>query len=370
MTGTDAMHARQLDTGDLTGRLADMADLTGRLGGWLSGRLADGRAVAIRDATEPAQGFSSRTILFTACWDDGGRAVERRLVARLQRDVTVPMLADVFHQCRVMRAVTAVSDVRVPRIDFAETDPAVLGAPFFLMDRIDGRVPPDFPSYHAQGWFAEELTEAERGRCWWNGIAQMERLHRIGWRAFPFLPGGTGDRPPGAGHYVRTFIGNWFEWAARGQSFPIIEDALRYLLANEPPATNAGLVWNDARLGNTMFAPDLQVAALLDFEVATLGPPEVDLAHWLYLDDVFSLNFGIARIGGLPDEAAAVAGFERIYGRPMPAFSYWLAVAALKILVLTVRDYGNDKTMDAPEALPGFLVERLRHYLARHAAGG
>ncbi|MDB5686269.1 MAG: hypothetical protein JWR77_858 [Rhizorhabdus sp.] len=322
-----------------------------RLSAWLSARLPGAPEVAIRDVVEPAQGFSSRTILFTAAWGD----TERPLVARLQRDVAVPMLADVFHQYRVMRAVAGASDVRVPQIDFAEEDPAVLGTPFFLMDRINGRVPSDFPSYHAEGWFAD-LTAAEREQSWWNGITEMERLHRIDWRQFPFLNDAAGEAPT-AGFYLEHFVARWFDWAAQGQSFPIVEDTLRFLLANQPPIHRSGLVWNDARLGNTMFRPDLGIASLLDFEVASLGPPEIDLAHWMYLDDIFSLNFGISRIAGIPDEAAAIAGFERIYGWKMPWFSFYQAIAALKILVLSIRDYSNDKKMAAPDALPDFLVD-------------
>src|SRR3546814_11320594 len=103
---------------------------------------------------------------------------------------------------------------------------------------------------------------------------------------------------------------------------------------------------------NTMFQCDTaEVASLLDFEVASLGPPEIDLAHWMYLDDVFSTNFGIARIAGIPDENAAIRGFERIYGWPMPSFSYYLAVAALKILILSVRDYITGKTIEIGRAL-------------------
>src|SRR3546814_12336925 len=82
----------------------------------------------------------------------------------------------------------------------------------------------------------------------------------------------------------------------------------------------------------------------------------------MYLDDVFSTNFGIARIALIPDENAAIRGFERIYGWPMPSFSYYLAVAALKILILSVRDYSTGKTMDTPEALPDLPVDRLRHH--------
>src|SRR3546814_1198146 len=85
----------------------DAAALMQRLGGWLSGRMAGAPSVEIRDVVEPSQGFSSRTILFTAAIRAEGGWRERPLVARLQRDVAVLMLADVFHQYRVMRAVAA-----------------------------------------------------------------------------------------------------------------------------------------------------------------------------------------------------------------------------------------------------------------------
>ncbi len=343
-------------------------DFARKIGPWLSAQLPGSPPVEIVDATEPAQGFSSRTILFTARWRDGDTVINRPLVARIQRDVAVPMLADVFHQYRVMQAIAANSTVKVPKVEFAETDPGILGAPFFIMQRLYGRVPPDFPSYHQQGWVAE-LTTAERTRTWWNGIEEMARLHRIDWRCFHFLTDGTGT-PPDAVFYLDRFVGNWFDWARNGQSFPIISEALAFLKAHAPPAAASGLVWNDARLGNTMYTADgIEVVSLFDFEVATLGPPEVDLGHWVYLDEVFSENFGVPRIDGLPRGAEAVAGFERIYGRPMPQFSFYMAVAALKILILSVRNYGNDKDMGAPTTLPDFLVSRLAHYLAEFKAG-
>ncbi|WP_336971103.1 phosphotransferase family protein [Sphingobium aromaticiconvertens] len=338
-----------------------------RLADWLSAHIAGAPPVEIRDICEPAQGFSSRTILFTAAWTENGLLRERPLVARLQRDVAVPMLADVFHQYRVMQAIAAYSKVKVPAVDFMEDDPAVLGTPFFLMDRVEGRVPPDFPSYHEKGWIAEELDAGERERHWWNAVHEMHKLHAIDWSAFPFLADGA-TSPPGAVFYLERFVARWYHWAADGRAFPLIDEALRFLIANPPPSAQSGLVWNDARLGNTMFRHDGEVAALFDFEVASLGPPEVDLAHWMYLDDVFSLNFGIARIPGIPKEEAAIAGFERIYGWPMPYFSYYQAVAALKILILSVRDYSNNKTMDSPDALPHFLVGRVKLYLERYAA--
>jgi aminoglycoside phosphotransferase (APT) family kinase protein len=197
----------------------------------------------------------------------------------------------------------------------------------------------------------------------------MARLHQIDWRCFPFLADAAAT-PPDARSYLDQFIGNWFDWARDGRSFPVISEALAYLKTHAPPAASSGLVWNDGRLGNTMYGADsVAVVSLLDFEVATLGPPEVDLAHWVYLDEVFSENFGVPRIDGLPRGAEAVAGFERIYGRAMPQFSFYMAVAALKILILSVRSYGNDKDTGAPAPLPDFLLSRLAHYLCEFKAG-
>lgn len=335
-----------------------------RLQPWLLQQLPGATDLTIGDVSEPTQGLTSKTILFTASWVGEGEQQRRELVARVQREASCPMLADVFHQFRVMQAIASTSDTAVPKLFLAEPHGDVLGAPFFLMERALGRVPPDFPSYHAQGWFAEELTPAQREQAWWNGIAEMARLHRIGWQAFPFLADGAQlHTPPDARFYLEHFIARWFDWAARGESYPLIEAAIERLISRPPASPQAGLVWNDARMGNTMFASDLSVASLFDFEVATLGPPEVDLAWWLYAEDIFSTHFGIERIDGIPRRDEAVRGFENIYGRSMPNFDDYEAIAALKHAVISIRDYRNDKQVKKPEALPGFATDRLARWL-------
>src|SRR3546814_17153424 len=101
------------------------------------------------------------------------------------------------------------------------------------------------------GWFAENLDAAGRERMWWNGIEEMERLHRIDWRAFPFLAPGLAEAPT-AVFYLETFVATWFDWAAQGRSFPAIEDELRFLIANPQPPQTYAIVWNDARPGPTI----------------------------------------------------------------------------------------------------------------------
>src|SRR3546814_8346032 len=67
---------------------------------------------------------------------------------------------------------------------------------------------------------------------------------------------------------MQDFMQTWLDWAAQGQSFPAIEEAIDYLNTHAPKNEHSGLVWNDSRMGNTMFADDLSVAAFFDFEVS------------------------------------------------------------------------------------------------------
>lgn len=334
-----------------------------RLQGWLC-RWADADEVSVSEVSEPAQGFSSRTILFTASWAGSAGVQRRELVVRIQREIDCPLLSDIFRQYRVMEVAGAARGVPVPALLAAEADPSLLGSPFYLMERVHGRVPPDFPTMHAEGW-VYDLPSQERTKTWWNGIAAMERLHRIDWRAFPFL--GTPAEAPDARFYLKEFIGRWFDWASEGKSFPVIENAIDRLNQTAPPVTRAGVVWNDARMGNVMFRPDGEVASLFDFEVATLGPPEIDLAWWLYAEDIFSIQFGVERLPDIPEGPAAIAGFERLYGQEMPDFDYYLAIAALKHAVISIRDYSNGKVIDTPDALPGFAIDRMHQAMERYA---
>ncbi len=342
----------------------DLKTLSDALGNWLARQTPGAQDMTLSDVIEPAQGYSSRTILFTARWEEAGQTRTRDLVARLQRDVSCPLLDDVFHQHGVMAVASKASDVLVPMPVFAEHDPAPLGTPFFVMERAGGQVPSDFPSYHSEGWVAD-LPLKERTQLWWNGIEAMERLHRIDWSVFETLTAGQ-QTPPDARFYIERFIMPWFEWAAKGTRFPVIEEAIAEMSATAPAVTRSGLAWNDARMGNVMFGADNQVSALFDFEVATLGPAEIDLAWWLYADDIFSESFGVARLPGIPQGQDAIGGFEARYGYAMPDFSYYLALAALKHAVISIKDYGNDKRAPSPEGLAPFPVERMQHYLKEY----
>lgn len=113
------------------------------------------------------------------------------------------MLADVFFQHDVMQVIAAHSEVSVPHIAFAQRAGSALGQPFFLMDRVNGRVPSDFPLFHSEGWVFD-LPVEHRTRLWWNGIDEMAQLHRIDGAHFAFI--GKLENDAGSLFYLDNFI--------------------------------------------------------------------------------------------------------------------------------------------------------------------
>ena len=110
--------------------------------------------------------------------------------------------------------------------------------------------------------------------------------------------------------------------------------------ADEP---DAALLWGDARLGNVMYGPDYRVVSLLDWELATLGPPEMDLAWYLALDEL-TTKATRAGVPGFHSREQFVAGYELQLGRPVVDLA-WHEVFALVRSVAV-----NDKQARLAEA--------------------
>ena len=129
----------------------------------------------------------------------------------------------------------------------------------------------------------------------------------------------------------------FYRWAAGEQRSPTIDAAFERLAATKPTADGPLVVsWGDGRFGNLMFGPDQQVTGVFDWEMATLGRPEVDLGYWLYFDKVYSLGLGIPRLAGFPGRDATVARFEELTGyevRDLDWFEAWAALRGACVLV-------------------------------------
>lgn len=313
----------------------DPADVRERLTTWLAGRLPDAGTVTEVDRPYAGTGFTGETLLFTAEAIRGGRWRAHRYAARLAPEAyRLDTQGSFERQYRVLRALAG--RVPVPEVHGYEPDPEVLGAPFFVMDRVDGRVPPDMPPYHLDGWVAE-ADVAVRKRMWWGTLERLAQVHRLDHRALglEFL-----DRPrygtPGLEQRLGYYAA-YLSWAYDGPQ-PTARAALDWLRVNRPPEPHPpGLLWGDARIGNVVFAPDGTPRALLDWESAELGAAEEDLAWFLYLDRHHSAGIGVPRLPGFPGRTETIAGYEELVGRPLENLAYYEVLSAFKFAVIMAR---------------------------------
>jgi aminoglycoside phosphotransferase (APT) family kinase protein len=310
------------------------------LGGWLSQRLAAQgcQDVRLAELSPPDAGYSGKTIFADATWTapDGGRR-QAEFVFRVQTsDQQLFVAPDALRQARVMSALAGRPGVPVPEIRFTETDPRVLGAPFYVMDRVRGRVPGDVPSWHRKGWTVD-LPPAGRARLHDNGLAALAALHQVDWRdGFGFL------EPAGQGSALDRYLAQlerWYEWCAPSRRFgpDLLAAGLRQVLDRRPSDPREGVVWGDARVGNMCFADDLSVAALFDWEGATIGPPGIDLGWWLMFERYLCEAQGLRRLDGVPGRAATIARYQELGGAPVPDIDYYELLAAVVMTLITSR---------------------------------
>jgi aminoglycoside phosphotransferase (APT) family kinase protein len=291
-----------------------------------------------------ATGMSSETLLFEATWDEGGTPRREELVARVAPmgdDVPVFPVYDLPGQFATIRTVAALTDVPVPAPWWCETDPAVIGSPFFVMGRVHGDVPPDIPPYNfGESWLFHATADEQR-RLQDSSVAVLAELHAIPEpeKHFAHLVGAF----PGDTALRRHFAGrrHWYDWAARdsGRS-PLLEKVFAWLddrwPAHESPAV---LNWGDSRIGNVMYR-DFRPCAVLDWEMAGLGPAEADLAWMGYLHSMFedmAVTYGFPHMPDFLRLEDLAATYERLTGNTPRDLDWFVVYSALQLGIVYLR---------------------------------
>jgi aminoglycoside phosphotransferase (APT) family kinase protein len=303
---------------------------------WLAAKLPGARELHITELTGPSEtGFSSDTLMFDAEWTARNRVCRERLVARFKpQGMTLFPNYDVGMQYRIMKSLRD-TDVPVPRVRWLEEDEGPLGSPFYVMDRLDGRVFPDNPPYHTGGWVAE-ITPEEREALWWSGFDALARVHRLDWRGLglDFLPRPEHGRTPLEQqlHEYDEFL----DWGMDRSRLPLIERARRWLNAHKPAEEPVGLCWGDSRPGNQIF-DGRECIAVIDWEMARLGDPVQDLAWWVALDRCFSEGVGVERLAGFPDRRQTIRRWEELVGREARHVVYYEVLGFYKFSIIMSR---------------------------------
>ena len=291
-----------------------------------------------------ATGMSSETLLFDASWKEAGETRIERLVARVapdEHDVPVFPEYDLAGQFRTIETVANLTDVPVPPPWWCEPDPAVIGAPFFVMGRVDGEVPPDIMPYNFGDSWLFNASPAEQARLQDSTIDVLARLHAIDdpLQRFPHLVGNfPGDTP------LRRHVAGrreWYEWATKdsGRS-QLIEKGFAWLEdhwpAHESPTV---FCWGDSRIGNVLYQ-DFEPAAVLDWEMAGLGPYELDLAWLAYLHRMFedmAQQYGFPGMPGFLRLEDAATTYERLSGRSPRDLDWYTTYSCLQFAIVMLR---------------------------------
>jgi aminoglycoside phosphotransferase (APT) family kinase protein len=330
----------------------DPATVPPLLEGWLTGALPEGAhpEVTIHSGID-ANGMSSETLVLDATWTEDGEQRTGEYVARVAPspdEFPVFMGYALQDQYDAMRIVGERTGVPVPEVGLFEPTGEVLGTPFFLMDRIDGVVPPDVPPYNwgtapdiDGNWLSDASPEDQR-RLQDNTIRAIAELHAIPDAADTF---GFLDRTAYAGETPLArnlaWVRAWYEWAVPdlGRS-PIAERALAWLEANEPAtSTDTVLCWGDSRVGNVMFK-DFAPVGVLDWEMAAIGPREMDLSWIVFAHMVFESITEVFGFPGMPDfmrEEDVKATYTAATGKTIGDLTWYHLYNAVQWCVVFMR---------------------------------
>jgi len=333
------------------------------LGQWLAARTgATGAVVVSRIATPGGTCVANETLLFDGAWHSHGVDHEEGFVVRLATDRPLYIEADIGRHAKIYEALADVPGVPVPRVYGYEDDADLLGAPFFVMERIDGLVPSDSPHWSTAGFVLDASPERRRA-MWEDAVRTLAALHQAPPSLFDFMaasagadgaPGAGRERSTGASHcasgladhlaYWRRYLDHGYE--PQGPTHEGLERGYEWLIQHAPDPAPTGFSWGDSRFANIIFRQD-KVVALLDWDTASLAGPEADLAWWRYMDGPAS-----ALLEGIGDGDELVTRWQDHTGRQVQHLEWHDVFTAFRLAVVMLNLYKNMATegLLAPEA--------------------
>ena len=344
----------------------DSTDLPTVLAHWLAQQLPEGAdpKVTLLSGID-ANGMSSETLILDVDWLEAGAPHHGEFVARVAPatdDVPVLPTYDLSGQIDSMRTAGRLAGVPTPTTRWFEETGSVLGTPFFLMDRIAGEVPPDVMPYPFGDNWLYDATLHDQRRLQTTTIRTIAQLHAIpdAEQAFPHL------RPPGDGPILArnlAHIRDWHAMAARdtGPS-KLIERALAWLEANLPAGTDEVLCWGDARIGNVLYR-DFEPVGILDWEMATIGPRELDIAWLVLAHQVFEEIAHAFELPGMPHFLRAdhvVHEYAAFSGVDLGDLTWFYVYAAVQWGIVFMRTGARQLHFGEIES-PGEVEDLMHH---------
>lgn len=304
-----------------------------RIRAYLATRLPEADDLRLEAMVQMDVGWSHETFLFDAHFREAGEA--KTLPLCLRRDPGNALLrdfSDLGAQFRVLQCLEN-TPLATPKPYWYESDPAILGAPFLVMEKVPGTCPSPWGSA-GRRFYAEA---AARGVLPESFTDTLATLHTLDWKAagLSFL----GVPKPGRDFALRE-VQKWrglIEASGR-EPDPILADLIGWLEANAPATDRVTFVHGAYRTGNLLIDDD-RVSAVLDWELQVLGDPMYDvsyvladlnregsdlLSHLVTRDDFFRRY---EHATGIEIDEAACRYYQTLY--LMRGVAFWMSAAGL-----------------------------------------
>ncbi len=245
----------------------------------------------------------------------------------------LPTAHDMKREFRVISALEPTS-VPVPHAIALCEDPAIIGAPFYIMSFVDGFVPTD------PAEVARRFDEPARRRIGEELIDTLVDLHALD----PQTVGlGEFGKPQG---FIERQVRRFVDQLARSKQreLPDLDELARRLSASVPARSDAAIVHGDYRLDNCILDDDGHIAAVLDWEMATLGDPLADVGmqimYWAGRgaaaapDGPGIASAGVTALPGFMTRDEAVARYASRSGRDLSNLDFYVVLAYFKLAVI------------------------------------
>jgi aminoglycoside phosphotransferase (APT) family kinase protein len=290
-------------------------------------RFLDERFGASDDAVEVSvlgEGHSNLT--FTLRRGSGSWVLRRP-----PRGDILPGTHEMHREFTVMKALAeSGSAVPVPRPIELCNDDSYIGAPFYLMEHVDGvvvrgAIPKQFDAPEHRRTIGEELVD------------RLADIHLVDWRAI-----GLESMARKPEQFLARNLNRMQQLydAVRHREVPEIDEVGSWLVAHTPEQRDVSLTHGDYKLDNVMYAPDRpKIVAVVDWEISTIGDPMVDLGWMLYFspeganEDLSGAGVG-AIGGGYPSRADLARRYAERTGRPIEDLRFYCAMAGWKIAII------------------------------------
>ena len=312
-----------------------------------------------------ASGFSNETFVF----DVKGENVSESLVLRLRpTGYQVFPDYDLKMQASIMKLLRS-KNLPTPEIIFENYNDDILGSEFYIMRCVDGEAPSDNPPHHMDpDGMMGKATPNQRYSVWSGWLNNLSSFHSLNLTKEELLKCGLENKEDLLGKELK-YYKDFLDWGMENEENPICSNAYDWLVANKPELQKISLCWGDSRIGNVLYK-DYKASALLDWEMASLGDPLMDLAWGFAIDECNSIGLGAPRLEGSMNQSEGIEIWEKRTGLSAQNIDYFRILALFKFSVIMVRVakrliFNEIMPLDSDFHLNNFTTEYLNNEVDR-----